>query len=292
VCKTKNRRTAPGAHDYIIVCQHTCFHTQGSTWLYCELCMLTPRRSGRQTRLPAASSSRCSQGGVPCGGEGRHAVRLTPVDTLSARAHARKQQQEVEEVKELQRRKSAKCPHSPRESKSGKYRDTVCKTKNRRTAPGAHDYNLCVSTHMHGATVNCVCLPQGGQADKRVIRQSRQGVVVKAQPPVGGEGDTRSGSHPSTPAQHERMRGSRSKRWNRKGQGQVKELQRRKSAKCPRSPRESKSENTGTQCVKRKTDALPLGHMTRCLCANAHASAHKQAHGAPELCMLTTRRSG
>jgi hypothetical protein len=75
---------------------------QGHTFrLYCELCILTARSSGRQTRLPAASSKHFRKGRGTCGGEGRHAVRLTPVDTLSARAHACKQQQEVEEVKEL-----------------------------------------------------------------------------------------------------------------------------------------------------------------------------------------------
>ena len=69
--------------------------------------------------------------------------------------------------------------------------------------------------------VNYVCLRQGVQADKRVIRQCRQGVVVKLEAPVGEEGDTRSDAHPSTPAQHECMRLSSSKRWKRAGEGQV-----------------------------------------------------------------------
>ena len=49
------------------------------------------------------------------------------------------------------------------------------------------------STHKqaHGATVNHVCLLQGGQADKRVIRQSRQVVVGEVELPVGEDGDTR-----------------------------------------------------------------------------------------------------
>ncbi len=39
----KNRHTAPGAHDYMFGCTHTCFHTQANTWRYCELCMLASR---------------------------------------------------------------------------------------------------------------------------------------------------------------------------------------------------------------------------------------------------------
>ena len=50
---------------------------------------------------------------------------------------------------------------------------------------------------------------------------------------------------------------------------------------CARTaPEEATLENTGTRCVKRKTDALPLGHLTRCLCVHTHASTHKQAHDA------------
>ena len=45
--------------------------------------------------------------------------------------------------------------------------------------------------HTHQATVNYVCLPQGVQAGKRVIRQSRQGVVGEVERPVGEDGDTR-----------------------------------------------------------------------------------------------------
>jgi hypothetical protein len=174
--------------------------------------------------------------------------------------------------------------------------------------PGAHAYmfvctHRCFHTQTHTSTVNSVCLRQGAQVGKR--GQSRQDVVGKVEGPVGGERDTLSGSHPSTLAQPQRMRVSSSKRW--KGEGQAKELheervQRRKSAKkkeCkvpPHSPRESKSENTGTQCVKRITDALPLGHMsnmTRYLCV-PRTFFHTQASTwrCCGLCMLTARSSG
>ena len=105
----------------------------------------------------------------------------------------------------------------------------------------------------HFSTVNYVCLRQGAQADKHVCRKSPQEVVVgKVESPVGEEEDTRSGSHPSTPAQHERMRLSSSKRWNRGGEGQAKGLQKRKSAKKKGSkvaaPPQEKANvvNTGT----------------------------------------------
>jgi hypothetical protein len=78
---------------------------------------------------------------------------------------------------------------------------------------------LCVHTHAsthkqaHGATVKNVCLLQGAQAGKRVCRQRRQVVAEKVEVPVGEEGDTRSASHPSTPAQPNRMRVRSSKKW-------------------------------------------------------------------------------
>ena len=156
--------------------------------------MLTSRSSGRQTRLPEESSrSRCRKGRVACGGGGRHTVRLTPVDTRSARAHARKQQQqEVEEVKELQRSMIKERVQSART-----YRDTCATGKPDTHPPGHMTRCLCVqalaSSHKeaHGTTVNYVCLLQGGQADKRVSRQSRQAVGLKIETPVGEEGDTR-----------------------------------------------------------------------------------------------------
>ena len=117
------------------LCVHTrtCFHTQASActaWSYCEKCVLTARSPGRQTRLPAESSRRCCKGGAPCGGGGRHTVSLTPVDIRTAKPHARTPQQEGGDcVGGQQRRKSAKCPHNPRESKCGKYSDTSVKRK-------------------------------------------------------------------------------------------------------------------------------------------------------------------
>jgi hypothetical protein len=104
----------------------------------------------------------------------------------------------------------------------------------------------------HFATVNYVCLRQGAQADEHVCRQSRQEVVVgKVELPAGEEGDTRSDAHQSTPAQHERMRVSSSKRWNRAGEGKAKGLQRRKSAKkkgskVPAPQEKANVVNTGT----------------------------------------------
>ena len=49
---------------------------------------------------------------------------------------------------------------------------------------------------------------------------------------VREEGDTRSGKHLSTSAQHERMRVNSSQGWKREWEGHVKEHHRRKSEKC------------------------------------------------------------
>jgi hypothetical protein len=102
---------------------------------------------------------------------------------------------------------------------------------------------LCVHTHAsthkqaHGATVKNACLLQGGQAGKHVCRQRRQGVAVKLELPVGEEGDTRSASHPSTPAQPNRKRVRSSKRWERVWEGQAKELKEEECGKVPGSGR-------------------------------------------------------
>jgi hypothetical protein len=82
-------------------------------------------------------------------------------------------------------------------------RGHICKKTSRNTATEAHDQCLCghAHNHTHGATVNWECLLQEAQAGKRVFRQSRQGVVVKLELPVGEEEDTRSGALSSTRAQ-------------------------------------------------------------------------------------------
>jgi hypothetical protein len=224
--------------------------------------MLTSRNQGRQTRLPAASSRRCRQGRASCGGGGRHTVSLTPVDIRTAKPHARTPQQEAGEgVGGQQRRKSAKCPHNPRESKCGKYSDTSVKRKAATQPLGHMTRCLCVHTHAsthkqaHGATVKNVCLLQRGQAGKHVCRQRRQGIVGKVEEPVGEEGDTRSDSHPSTPAQPNRMRVRSSKRWERVWEGNKEE--RVQSART--TPEKRNVVNTGTHVSKEKQPHSPWG---------------------------------
>jgi hypothetical protein len=105
-------------------------------------------------------------------------------------------------------------------------RDKVCNEESVQSA------RTTASTHKltHRATLNKEFLLQRAQTDRQVCWQSLQVVAVKVELPVGEEGDTRSGSHPSVPA-HERMRMSSSKWWKRTGERQSKELLRRKSGK-------------------------------------------------------------
>jgi hypothetical protein len=120
---------------------------------------------------------------------------------------------------------------------------------------------LCVHTHpsthkqAHGATVKNVCLPQGGQAGKHVCSQRRQGVALKGELPVGEERDTRSASHPSTPAQSSRMRVRSSKRRERVWEGNKEE--RVQSART--TPEKANLVNTGTQVSKEKQPHSPWG---------------------------------
>ena len=108
--------------------------------------------------------------------------------------------------------------------------------------------------------------------------------MPKVDPPVGKERDTRSDSHPSTPALPNHMC-VRSSTWCVGGQ------QRRKSAKCPHNPRERKCGKYRDTCVKRKTTTQPLGHMTRYLCVHTHTCFHTQeiSWSYCEKCMLTAR---
>jgi hypothetical protein len=120
---------------------------------------------------------------------------------------------------------------------------------------------LCVHTHAsthkqaHGSTVKNVCLLQGAQAGKHVCRQRRQGVAEKVELPVGEEGDTRSASHPSTPAQPNRMRVRSSKKWEIVWEGNKEE--RVQSART--TPEKANLVNTGTQVSKEKQPHSPWG---------------------------------
>jgi hypothetical protein len=69
-------------------------------------------------------------------------------------------------------------------------------------------YTASTQKHKHNATVNFVYLLQRIQDDKHILRQSCKGVVRQVEVPVWEEGETRSGSHPSTPALHERVSAS------------------------------------------------------------------------------------
>jgi hypothetical protein len=118
------------------------------------------------------------------------------------------------------------------------------------TAPGEYDdYLFCAYTAStqklkHDATLN---LLQGIQADKHIWRQSRQAVVAKDERPVGNENDTKSNSQLSTPAEHERMRGSTNTGGSGQGRGRrrISQWNRRQKDSCG-------------------TDTQPLGHMTTC----------------------------
>jgi hypothetical protein len=103
--------------------------------------------------------------------------------------------------------------------------------------------------------VKNVFLLQGAQVGKHVCRQSRQGVVVKEEHPVGEEGDTRSASHPSTSAQPNRMRVRRSKKGEIVWEGNKEE--RVQSART--TPEKANVVNTVTQVSKEKQPHIPCG---------------------------------
>jgi hypothetical protein len=104
--------------------------------------------------------------------------------------------------------------------------------------------------------VKNVFLLQGAQVGKHVCRQSRQGVVVKEEHPVGEEGDTRSASHPSTSAQPNRMRVRSSKRRERVWEGNKEE--RVQSART--TPEKANVVNTGHKCQKKSSHTAPGAH--------------------------------
>jgi hypothetical protein len=123
-------------------------YDEQGTLRYCELGILTPRSSDRQTRLPSQSTNRCGQCRAPCGGGGRHTVRLKPRrHPLSTSACALKKQQEVEEGgRSCKEERVARCSHNLRECKCGEYRDTYGRDEH--TQPLGHMTTCFVCTHM------------------------------------------------------------------------------------------------------------------------------------------------
>ncbi len=173
-----------------------------------------------------------------------------------------------------QRRKSAKCPHNPRESKCGKYRDTSVKRKAATQPLGHMTRCLCVHTHAsthkqaHGATVNMYAYfkePRSantfaGSVVKSLLKRLR---YLLGRRETHGQPHTRRHPHSQTACAYATARGGR-------GCGRA---TKKKESKCPHNPRESKCGKYRDTSVKRKAATQPLGHMTRCLCVHTQASA-------------------
>jgi hypothetical protein len=238
----------------MFVCPHTCFHTQASAWSYCEyVCLLQGAQVGkhvcRQSRQGVALKVE-----LPVGEEGdtRSASHpSTPAQPNRMRVAAARGGRGCGRAT---KKKECKVPAQPQ-------RRHKCQKKTATHPLGHMTRCLCVHTHAsthkqaHGATVKNVCLLQGAQAGKHVCRQRRQVVVVKVEVPVGEEGDTRSASHPSTPAQSSRMRVRSNKRWERVLEGEKKE--RVQSART--TPEKANVVNTGTHVSKEKQPHSPWG---------------------------------
>ncbi len=118
-------------------------------------------------------------------------------------------------------------------------------------------------------------------------RRTRCPLVIKVEVSVGQK-ETPCQDNTCRPVQHECMRVISNQRWKREGRGHVKELQRRKSAKCPHSLRESKSGKWRDTYVKQK-QMQSLGHMTTCLCVRTFFHTQENTRRYFDLSMLTVR---
>jgi hypothetical protein len=138
----------PGAHAYMFVCTHRCFHTQTHTSTVNSVCLRQGAQVGKrgQSRQDVVGKVEGPVGGERDTLSGSHPSTLAQPQRMRVSSSKRwKGEGQAKELHEerVQRRKSAKkkeckVPAQPQRKQKRKYRDTVCKKNNRCTAPGAH----------------------------------------------------------------------------------------------------------------------------------------------------------